>query len=367
MLTKESRFGGRHRRLGASHRLGYRNEHVPARGLKSSRFWGITSTCLSRNSFCRSKPTTYLLVGSFATVHDWSPLFVVACGAGSVLISKGRTAASVRVWPIVIPVNMTGTAKAESGLVQDRSKNLFSIPILGVCAADHADIEARADEEQRRERVRLWYVAATRARDLLILPRHSADLSDKCWAKVGVAGLPAIKPNDVGTAKQRNITHRENGQTRETFAAEATAMFDARKTVVWRRPSRSELDQVGEAEAKIESGENPEAAALELAAVLGSSTRGTILHKLIEEVLTGETCEAGTDLETRAADLVRQMGHEPAADSKIGISAVELAATVLRTLALPHVATLRPRRVPELSLFGSQTSERRGDPAFRTG
>lgn len=262
---------------------------------------------------------------------------------------------------------MTGTAKAESGLVQDRSKNLFSIPILGVCAADHADIEARADEEQRRERVRLWYVAATRARDLLILPRHSADLSDKCWAKVGVAGLPAIKPNDVGTAKQRNITHRENGQTRETFAAEATAMFDARKTVVWRRPSRSELDQVGEAEAKIESGENPEAAALELAAVLGSSTRGTILHKLIEEVLTGETCEAGTDLETRAADLVRQMGHEPAADSKIGISAVELAATVLRTLALPHVATLRPRRVPELSLFGSQTSERRGDPAFRTG
>lgn len=252
---------------------------------------------------------------------------------------------------------MTGTPKAESGLVQNRSKNLFSIPIpiLGVCAADHADIEARADEEQRRERVRLWYVAATRTCDLLILPRHSADLAK--LVDLGVAGLPAIKPNDVGTAKQRNITHRENGQTRETFAAEATAIFDARKTVVWRRPSRSELDQVGEAEAKIESGENPEAAALEPAAVLGSSTRGTILHKLIEEVLTGETCDASTDLETRAAELVRQMGHEPAANSKIGISAVELAATVLRTLALPDVATLRPRLVPELSLFGSQTSE----------
>lgn len=263
-------------------------------------------------------------------------------------------------WPVVIPVNMTGTPKAESGLVQDRSKNLFSIPILGVCPTDHADIEARADEEQRRERVRLWYVAATRARDLLILPRHSADLSDKCWTKLvdlGLASLPAIKPDDVGTAKERNITHRENGQTRETFAAEATAIFDARKTVVWRRPSRSELDQVGEAEAKIESGEIPEAAALEPAAVLGSSTRGTILHKLIEEVLTGETCDTKTDLETRAAELVRQVGQEPAADPKVGISPVELAATVLRTLALPDVATLRPRLVSELPLFGSQADE----------
>jgi ATP-dependent exoDNAse (exonuclease V) beta subunit len=261
-------------------------------------------------------------------------------------------------WPVVIPINMTGTPKAESGLVQDRSKNLFSIPILGVCPAEHADIEARADEEQRRERVRLWYVAATRARDLLILPRHSADLSDKCWAKLvdlGVARLPAINPKDVGTAKKRNVTHRENGQTRETFAAEATAIFDARKTVVWRRPSRSELDQ-SEAEAKIESEAAPEAAALEPAAVLGSSTRGTILHKLIEEVLTGEAGDAQTDLETRAAELIRQMGQEPAADPKVGISAVEVAATVLRTLALLDVAKLRPRLVPELPVFGSETS-----------
>jgi ATP-dependent exoDNAse (exonuclease V) beta subunit len=263
-------------------------------------------------------------------------------------------------WPVVIPINMTGAPKADSGLVQDRSKHLFSVPIFGACPAGHADIEARADEEQRRERVRLWYVAATRARDLLILPRHSADLSDKCWAKLvdlGLAGLPAINPKDVGTAKERNVTPRENGQTRETFAAEATAIFDARNIVVWRRPSRSELDQVDEPEAKIESGEISEAGAMEPAAVLGSSTRGTILHKLMEEVLTGEACDARTDLETRAAELIRQMGHEPAEDPKIGISPVEVAATVLRTLALSEVMGLRPRLVPELPLFGSQTNE----------
>ncbi|WP_035678816.1 UvrD-helicase domain-containing protein [Bradyrhizobium liaoningense] len=263
-------------------------------------------------------------------------------------------------WPVVIPINMTGAPKADSGLVQDRSKHLFSIPIFGACPTSHTDIEARAEEEQRRERVRLWYVAATRARDLLILPRHSAVLSDKCWAKLvdlGLAGLPAINPKDVGTANERNVTPRENGQTRETFVAEATAIFDARKTVIWRRPSRSELDQVDEPEAKIESGAIPEAGAMEPAAVLGSSTRGTILHKLMEEVLTGEASDARTDLEKRAAELIRQMGHEPAADPKIGISAVELAATVLRTLALPDVVTLRPRLVPELPLFGSHTDE----------
>ncbi|ODM75108.1 hypothetical protein A6X20_16345 [Bradyrhizobium elkanii] len=254
---------------------------------------------------------------------------------------------------------MTGTPNAETGLVQDRSKNLFSTPILGICPADHADIEARADEEQRRERVRLWYVAATRARDLLILPRHSTTLSDKCWAKLvdlGIADLPAINPRDVGTAKVRGVMYRENGQIRETFAAEATAIFDACKAIIWHRPSRRELDQVDEAETKIESEETPEAATLEPAAVLGSSTRGTILHKLIEEVLTGEAGDAQTELEARAAELICQMGQEPATDAEVGISAVELAATVRRTLALPDVAKLRPRLVPELPLFGSDSS-----------
>ncbi|AND87286.1 bll1660 [Bradyrhizobium diazoefficiens USDA 110] len=51
------------------------------------------------------------------------------------------------------------------------------------------------------------------------------------------------------------------------------------------------------------------------------------------------------------------MGHEPAEDPKMGISAVELTATVLRTLALPDVVTPRPRLAPELPLFGSQTHE----------
>jgi hypothetical protein len=48
--------------------------------------------------------------------------------------------------------------------------------VLGTEPSGHDVIKARNEHEQARERVRLWYVAATRARDLLVLPRHSAKL-----------------------------------------------------------------------------------------------------------------------------------------------------------------------------------------------
>jgi ATP-dependent exoDNAse (exonuclease V) beta subunit len=118
-------------------------------------------------------------------------------------------------------------------------------------------------------------------------------------------------------------------------------------------------------EAKIESAEIPEATEIAPAAVLGSSTRGTILHKLIEEVLTGETGDAKADLQARATDLIRQTGQEPAVDPKAGISAAELAGTVLRTLAVPEVAALRPRLVPELPVFGTEV--RGGDEILLSG
>ena len=66
-------------------------------------------------------------------------------------------------WPIVIPMNMTGSPKTEFGLMHDRRSNRFSIPIFGIEPADYADIKAWNVEEFARERVRLWYVAVTTA------------------------------------------------------------------------------------------------------------------------------------------------------------------------------------------------------------
>lgn len=85
----------------------------------------------------------------------------------------------------------------------------------------------------------------------------------------------------------------------------------------------------------------PEAGALPR----GGRGRGLVLHKLMEEVLTGETDTADATLRGRAAELVATCPG-PASDCH----PAELAATVLRTLALPDVAAVRHKLVPEFGV-----------------
>ena len=86
---------------------------------------------------------------------------------------------------------------------------------------------------------------------------------------------------------------------------------------------------------------------------MGSAIRGALLHKLIEEILTGEIEEAASVLEARAAVLLAQLGaleagalHDP----------VEMAATVLRALSLPGVAEHRGTLVPEMALYSARNA-----------
>jgi exodeoxyribonuclease-5 len=72
----------------------------------------------------------------------------------------------------------------------------------------------------------------------------------------------------------------------------------------------------------------------------------------MEEVLIGETRAAIAELERRALDLLAQLGIAPANDPETGISPSELAATIVRTLSLPEVEQLRPRLIPEHTIFG---------------
>jgi exodeoxyribonuclease-5 len=263
-------------------------------------------------------------------------------------------------WPIVIPVNMTGVPRSESALVQDRRANLFSVPMLGTDPSGHDDLKARNEQEQARERVRLWYVAATRARDLLVLPRHSATLPDECWDHVvdlGLSGLGGIDPAKLGEGRVPPPETSENQQTREVFAEQAGRISNARHVIVWQRPSRGEVEAEPPTE-PVPLLQNPEeaedAAEIPVPAVVGSSTRGILLHKLMEEVLLGETNDAAPYLERRSRELMAQLGIEPTDDPKSGVSPIELASTVVRTLNLPEIQKLRPRLLPELPIFGHQ-------------
>jgi len=90
------------------------------------------------------------------------------------------------------------------------------------------------------------------------------------------------------------------------------------------------------------------------AAMQGGRERGLILHKLMEEVLTGETQEAGVTLAQRAAELIRALGRSPVDDPATGLSAQELAACVIRTLVLPDIAALRPGLLAEFPVYAAQ-------------
>jgi len=82
------------------------------------------------------------------------------------------------------------------------------------------------------------------------------------------------------------------------------------------------------------------------------ATRGTILQKLMEEVLTGETSDDTKTLAQRATELLSQLGVAPTADPRLGTSSTELVETITRTLRLPEVASLRFRLVPEHTVYG---------------
>ncbi|MCD9893223.1 UvrD-helicase domain-containing protein [Bradyrhizobium japonicum] len=262
-------------------------------------------------------------------------------------------------WPIVIPINMAGAPKSETGLMHDRRAGDFSTPVLGIEPASYAQLKSWNELELARERVRLWYVAATRARDLLVLPRHSARLSDKSWARLvdlGLTALPAIEPNDLGAEIAATDTPEENNQNAELFRGQAGKISEAYHTIVWNRPSRHEVDVLPQADKK-RVFPDPEQVdeSIEPVELLGSATRGTLLHKLMEEVLTGETSDTPPGLERRAIELLSQLGLEASEDPSAGISPVELASTVLRTLMLPEIVTLRPHLVPEQTVFGRQS------------
>jgi ATP-dependent exoDNAse (exonuclease V) beta subunit len=265
-------------------------------------------------------------------------------------------------WPVVIPINMTGRPHAETGVMQDRRLSVFSTRVLGAEPAGYAALKEHNVREDARERVRLWYVATTRARDFLILPRHSAELSDTCWANIvdlQLDELPRLDLAKLGDEKISEPDGAQNAQTPEIFAAEAARITRAMHKLDWTRPSRMEL---GEGPPSIpvplfDSADDAQLATeIPVPSVAGSSQRGILLHKLMEEVLTGETSVTPAELRRRAEELIGQLGLESEIDPARGISPVELAATVERTLGLPEVTQLRERLVPEHTVFGRETT-----------
>lgn len=265
-------------------------------------------------------------------------------------------------WPIVVPVNtMTKIREAESA-VTDRDNDRFYCPVFGVSPVGHEEAREAEKAELDRERIRLWYVAATRARELLVIPRLDVKPSDSAWIALldlSLPDLPALDlaqlPTDPGATEAPPV----NTQTREIFAQEAAVIADRHHRLNWVAPSRDEgaSSAVLQADtpdifASSDGRESFDAGAPE--AVQGGRQRGLVIHKLLEEVLTGETREDPDGLAERAGALIRALGQPDVTDPAKGLSAPEIAGCIARTLALPEIVHLRPTLVPEFPVYASE-------------
>ncbi|WP_312064015.1 UvrD-helicase domain-containing protein [Brevundimonas sp.] len=264
-------------------------------------------------------------------------------------------------WPIVVPVNtMTGIMPPENA-VTDRDSDTFYCPVFGVKPAGYDETREAEKAELDRERVRLWYVAATRARELLVLPRLDAAPSKSAWISLldlSLSDLPALDVAHLPLEMDAAAAGEGNQQTRESFAAEAAAIAERHRRLTWLAPSRDENnpgpvltpEAVEIWAARDARQPNDEA---ERPSIQGGRERGLILHKLLEEVLTGETAEDSAALTDRARSLIAALGRPAAEDPSRGLAPGELAGCVTRTLALPEIAALRPVLTPELPVYAA--------------
>jgi exodeoxyribonuclease-5 len=252
-------------------------------------------------------------------------------------------------WPIVIPINSMSEIRDRTRFFHRRTDDTVHFRLLDCAGADFDAIKDEEKEQQRRERVRLWYVALTRACELLILPRQSERSENDWMSLIGLelSELPVVADDGGLDGALPERAEAENTQDAATWAEESARITAMRKNIVWKHPSAHEEDAVGDVPAARAGGKR----------VRGSRERGIVLHKLMEEVLTGETPEAVPALEARARELLAELGLPEADDPCDGINAAELAGCVARGFGLPEIHAVRERLVPEMPVYGAWDGE----------
>ena len=264
-------------------------------------------------------------------------------------------------WPIVFPINTMTRIMAADNAVTDRDTDVFYCPVLGVKPAGFDAVREAERDELDRERIRLWYVASTRARELLVLPRLDVAPVKSAWIgllDLSLSDLPALDLDHLSPELGESRAGEPNTQTRDVFAEEASRIVKGHAALSWLAPSRDEggdgpllTPEIAEIWAASDTSQPDED--MPSPAVQGGRERGLILHKLLEEVLTGETSDDAEALVSRARDLIIAIGQRPVENAAIGLSATELAGCVSRTLALPEIVALRPTLVPEFPVYES--------------
>lgn len=252
-------------------------------------------------------------------------------------------------WPVVIPINSTTELYRPDQFVHRQSDNSLHWMLGGVAPPQLAEARAAESLEDANQRERIWYVACTRARNLLVLP-HIPQASKGSWfSSIDLRQLevPELDLSSLTPSSAQPASSPTNEQSADIFAAEQRSVEDSAPPLVWRRPSEHDADRVGESFDVVVTLES-HAERLEVAGA--GARRGVIVHKLMEELLTGELPEEMSASADRARELLDQL-TQGAGDDRPGPDPDEMAAAVLRSLALPEIAALRPFLVPEIPIW----------------
>jgi CRISPR-associated exonuclease Cas4 len=271
-------------------------------------------------------------------------------GDGTVTIVSMHGAKGLE-WPIVIPINMVTRSRRESEYVHRTDDNTLHWLIGRVASPELEGAMAFAADQARREHVRLWYVACTRARELFVVP-NLLQADEQAWSRIVDLRCEQLEelelPANVGE-RATDTQQSGNQQTSAVFESEMAKIDGSSQPMIWRRASDGDSDRDAEVEAKVPD-EQP---ALETVPVGGGRVRGLILHKLMEEVLSGECPEAPADLERRAVELVEQLVDKSNLDARP--DAQEMSDKVCRTLAIPEIAATRAAFLPEIPVYAVLT------------
>ncbi|MGY2804166.1 3'-5' exonuclease [Bradyrhizobium sp. USDA 4506] len=277
-----------------------------------------------------------------------SPEGMMEADGQSIEIVTAHTAKGLE-WPVVIPINRSSMPRRVEAFVHRRRDESLHWALGQIVPPGLGDALRTEEAEKRDENVRLLYVACTRAMELLVIPNFTWS-NDASWAKLLDFKLDTVPELDVGRLPRTPLaahTPVANLQSAAIFREER-ARIDGRPRVRWIKPSDGDPDVIAVDLAFETSEEGPIHAS---PAIEGGRMRGILLHKLMEELISGELEEHSEAATARSFELLRQLTSISPTDADL--DGHELAATALKTLRLPDISRYRGRMVAEVPIYAS--------------
>jgi CRISPR-associated exonuclease Cas4 len=256
-------------------------------------------------------------------------------------------------WPVVIPINTASGMRPLDQFVHRRSDDTLHWVLGDVVPPDLANAISTEAEQQSEERLRLLYVACTRAMDLLVLPELSW-CREQSWARMvdfKLNGLSELNIAHFAKKEYQKPADAANTQSRPQFEIEQTEVERALTRLRWIRPSDGDPDIVTFEAPPVAAWEQPVGPVL----VRGGGTlRGIILHKIMEEFVTGELEADIHAVRERSACLLQELSGSTAMPD---LDLTELARTALRTWSLPELKDHRAGLIAEVPVYGCLAGE----------